>query len=151
MLHIFIDADGCPVKDEIYKVATRYDLEVTIVANKPLNIPMRAKFKLQVVPGNFDAADDWIAVNSSENDIVITGDIPLADRCLKKGSKVLGHKGNEFTPDNIGDVMASRELLIHLRQTGEARGGPSGMTPKDHSQFLSKLDQVIQKIKSATK
>ena len=148
MLHVFIDADGCPVKDEIYKVATRYDLFVTVVANKPLNVPLRTKIKLQVVTGDFDAADDWIVENVSENDIVITGDIPLADRGLKKGAKVLGHKGNEFTIDNIGDVMASRELQIHLRQTGEARGGPSGMTPKDRSQFLSKLDQIIQRIKA---
>ena len=147
MLHLFIDADGCPVKEEIFKVAARYDLFVTLVANKPMRTPLRTKIKMEVVPGNFDAADDWIVENVQEKDIVVTGDIPLADRCIKKNARVIGHKGNEFTPDNIGDVMASRELLIHLRQTGEAKGGPSAMTPKDRSQFLSKLDQVIQSLK----
>ncbi len=149
MLHIFIDADGCPVKEEVYKVALRYDLPVTLVANKPLTIPHRNKINLEVVPGNFDAADDWIVEHIEDGDIAITGDIPLADRCLKKGAKVVGHKGNEFTMDNIGDIMASREIMIHLRQTGEAKGGPSGMTPKDRSQFLSKLDQIIQRLKTS--
>jgi uncharacterized protein YaiI (UPF0178 family) len=147
MLQIFVDADGCPVKDEIYKVAKRYNLSVTLVANTPLNIPLDPKVNLKVVPGNFDAADDWIVENIGNNDIAITGDILLADRCIKKNAKVIGHKGNEFTPDNIGAVVASRELLIHLRQTGEAKGGPSGMIPKDRSNFLSKLDQVIQKLR----
>jgi uncharacterized protein YaiI (UPF0178 family) len=143
---IYVDADGCPIKDEIYRVATRHGLNVILVANKPMHIPLNPHFKLIVVPGDFDAADDWIVEHIAENDIAITGDIPLADRCVKKNAKVIGHKGHEFTPDNIGDAMASRELLIHLRQTGEAKGGPSAMTPKDRSQFLSKLEQVIRSL-----
>jgi uncharacterized protein YaiI (UPF0178 family) len=122
-------------------------LSVILVANKQMHIPLNPNIRLQIVPGDFDAADDWIVENISRDDIVITGDIPLADRCIKKEARVIGHKGHIFTPDNIGDAMASRELLIHLRQTGEAKGGPSAMTPKDRSQFLSKLDQVIQSVK----
>jgi uncharacterized protein YaiI (UPF0178 family) len=147
MLHIFIDADGCPVKDEIYRVADRYKLKVTVVANKPLKIPLSPLVEMVVVHGNFDAADDWIAEKAEKNDIVITGDIPLADRCVKKNARVLGHKGHEFTPDNVGEAMASRELLIHLRQTGESKGGPSPIEKKDRSLFLSKMDQVIQSIR----
>lgn len=147
MLHIFVDADGCPVKEEVYRVADRYKLPVTLVANKSMNFPLRPLIKMQVVSGGFDAADDWIVDHVEAHDIVITGDIPLADRCVKKQARVIGHKGGEFTPDNIGDAMASRELMNHLRQTGEAKGGPSGMTKQDRSQFLSKLDQVIQSIK----
>jgi hypothetical protein len=147
MLTLYIDADGCPVKDEIYRVADRYKLKVMVVANKPLKIPLSALIEIVVVPGNFDAADDWIVEQVEKNDLVITGDIPLADRCVKKNARVLGHKGHEFTPDNIGDAMASRELLIHLRQTGESRGGPSPIEKKDRSLFLSKMDQVIQSIR----
>ncbi len=146
-LNIFIDGDGCAVKEEVYKVAARYGLQVTLVANKAMKTPLSSLIRLVVVPGDFDAADDWIAENIGVDDIVITGDIPLADRCIKKQARVLGPKGNEFTPNNIGDAMASRELLIHLRQTGEARGGPAPMTKKDRSLFLSKLDQVIQAVK----
>lgn len=97
--------------------------------------------------GHLDAADDWIAENIESNDIVITADIPLADRCLKKGARALGPKGEEFTCDNIGDAMASRELMQNLRQFGDLGGGPSPMTTKDRSQFLGKLDQIIQAIK----
>jgi uncharacterized protein YaiI (UPF0178 family) len=146
MLRIFIDADGCPVKEETYKVAIRHHLQVTLVANKPLHYPLNDLFDMQVVTGSFDAADDWIVDNISEGDIAITGDIPLADRCIKKGARVLGHKGHEFTHDNIGDAMASREVQIMLRQMGQT-GGPSGMEKTDRSKFLSKLDQIIHSIK----
>jgi len=144
---IFIDADGCPVKDETYKVAERYKLHIFVVANKPIKIPLSPHVEMQVVSGGFDAADDWIAENISENDIAITADIPLADRCLKKNARVVTPKGDEFTQDSIGDAMATRELMIQLRQMGEAKGGPSPMEKKDRSRFLSKLDQVIQSIK----
>ncbi len=151
MLTIFIDADGCPVKDEIYKVAQRYQLKTYVVANKALKIPLNSLTEMAVVTGGFDAADDWIAEKIEKNDIAVTADIPLADRCLKKGARVIGTKGDEFTIDSIGDQMATRELMTHLRAMGESRGGPAPMEKKDRSRFLSKLDQVIQSIKTSNK
>lgn len=147
MLEIYIDADGCPVKEETYKVAIRYQMKVRIVANKPLSIPPLPLFEMKVVPQGADEADNWIAENIEENDICITADIPLADRCLKKGAKVLDHRGEEFTEDMIGDAMATRELMKHLRELGEVRGGPAPFEKRDRSNFLSSLDRVIQGIK----
>lgn len=146
MLHLYLDGDGCPVKDEVYKVAERYQLSVTVVANKPMTVPGRVAMVV-VRSGHLDAADDWIAEHSAVNDIVITADIPLADRCLKRGARVLGTTGEEFTEDNVGAAMATRELMKTLRQTGEARGGPSPMDKNDKSRFLGKLDQIIQAVK----
>jgi uncharacterized protein YaiI (UPF0178 family) len=145
-IQIYIDADGCPVKEEIYKVAGRYKLKVFIVANQYLNIPLSPLLEMHVVSGGFDAADDWIVEQVGIGDIVVTGDILLADRAVKKGAAVLGHKGNEFTEDNVGDAVAARELATHLRQTGEMRGGPAPMEKKDRSLFLGKLDQIIQRL-----
>ena len=147
MLQIFIDADGCPVKEEVYKVSLRYSLKTFVVANKPIKIPQHPLVEMTVVSGHFDAADDWICTHCSSGDIVITADIPLADRCLKNGARVLGTKGKEFTPDNIGSALASRELMSQLRDSGEIRGGPAPMLPKDRSQFLSQLDNIVQNIK----
>jgi uncharacterized protein YaiI (UPF0178 family) len=150
MLHIFIDADGCPVKEEIYKVANRYQLFVTVVANQELSIPKNSFTKMVVVrSGHLDAADDWIAENVSKDDIVITADIPLADRCLKKGARVLQPKGEEFTLDGVGEALATRELMQTLRQFGNVKGGPPPMEKKDKSRFLGKMDQIIQSIKKA--
>ncbi|MGZ3651634.1 MAG: YaiI/YqxD family protein [Bdellovibrionota bacterium] len=146
MPHIFIDGDGCPVKDETYRVADRYQLGVTVVANKPMTVPGKVKM-IVVRSGHLDAADDWIAEHAETNDIVITADIPLADRCLKKGARVLGTTGEEFTHDNVGDFLATRELMQTLRQTGEARGGPPPMDKRDRSRFLGKLDQIVQALK----
>lgn len=146
MIRIFIDADGCPVKDEVYKVAARYKLDVFVVANKPINVPLHASIKMQVVPAGADEADNWIAENISEDDICVTTDIPLADRCLKKKAYVLGARGDEFTEDMIGDAMATRELMKHLREMGEVRGGPAAFDKRDRSQFLSSLDRIIQAI-----
>jgi uncharacterized protein YaiI (UPF0178 family) len=147
MTKIFIDADGCPVKDEVYRVAERYKLSVVVVANKSLNLPANALFKMVVVTGNFDAADDWIVENSQAGDIVITGDILLADRCVKKSARVLGHKGVEFTEDNIGSAVANRELMQNLRHMGEIKGGPAPMDKKAKSKFLGTLDTIIQSLK----
>lgn len=148
MLHLFIDGDGCPVKEECYRVAERYQLQVTVVANKAMNVPSNARTHMVVVrSGHLDAADDWIAENAGPHDIVITADIPLADRCLKKQARVIGPKGEEFTEESIGDAIATRELMLTLRQMGEGRGGPPPMDKKDRSRFLGKLDQVIQAIK----
>lgn len=148
---LYVDADGCPVKDEIYKVAGRHKLKVILVANKPMHIPMNPLFEMEVVSGGFDAADDWIVEKIQANDICVTVDIPLADRCLKKNARVIGHKGNEFTQDSIGDILATRELMARLREMGEMRGGPAPMDKKFRSQFLSKLDQVIHAAVRATK
>jgi uncharacterized protein YaiI (UPF0178 family) len=146
VLDIYIDADGCPVKEEIYRVSTRYDLNVFVVANKAMNVPLNGNTQLIIVPGDFDAADDWIAEHIGPGDICITGDIPLADRCIKKKARVLGHKGDEFTEDSIGDALATRELMARLREMGEVRGGPPPFEKKDRSKFLSKLDQIIQSL-----
>ena len=147
MTKIYIDADGCPVKEEVYKVAERYKIAVVLVANKALNLPLNPLLKMVVVSGGYDAADDWIVENAQPNDIVVTTDILLADRCVKKAVRTLSPKGAEFTEDNVGSAVASRELMQNLRHMGEMRGGPSPMDKKARSQFLSKLDQIIQSLK----
>ena len=147
MLDIFIDADGCAVKEEVYKVAERYQLRVILVANKRLTIPIDPRIEMQVVGGGFDAADDWIVEHSTPGDILVTSDILLADRCIKKKVRVLGAKGKEWTEDSIGSAIAGRELSANLRHMGEMRGGPSAMEKKDRSQFLASLDQIIQSLK----
>jgi uncharacterized protein len=151
MSKIYIDADGCPVKEEVFKVADRYKLSVIVVANKQLNLPLNTLIKMIVVPGNFDAADDWIVENCEDGDIVITGDILLADRCVKKTVRVLGHKGVEFTEDNIGSAVANRELMQNSRHMGEIKGGPAPMDKKARSQFLGTLDRIIQSLKKEGK
>jgi uncharacterized protein len=147
MLTIFIDADGCPVKEETFKVAARYQLKVYVVANKALNVPLHPSIEMKVVAAGPDEADNWIADNIEVNDICITTDIPLADRCLKKNARVLGARGDEFTEDMIGDAMATRELMKHLREMGDMKGGPAPFDKRDRSQFLSSLDRIIQAIK----
>lgn len=144
---IFVDADGCPVKDEVYRVAKRYGLSVTLVANSWMKVPQESWLSLQVVKDGFDAADDWIVEEVRDGDIVITIDIPLAARCLEKGARVLGHKGRIFSEDSIGDALATRELLSQLREMGEITGGPAPFSKKDRSQFLQKLDQIIQALR----
>ena len=147
MLTIFIDADGCPVKEETYKVAARYQLKVFVVANKRIQIPLHPSLEMIVVSAGPDEADNWIAENIQEHDICITTDIPLADRCLKKMAKVLGARGDEFTEDMIGDALATRELLKELRDMGQVGGGPAPFEKRDRSEFLSQLDRIIQQIK----
>lgn len=147
MIHIYIDADACPVKDETYKVAARYQIKVFVVANQYLNVPLDPLIEMKAVSGNFDAADDWIVEQVTDRDIVITADILLADRCVKKKARVLGPKGVEFTEDNVGSAVANRELMQNLRHMGEMRGGPTPMDKKARSQYLGKLDQIIQSLK----
>ena len=151
MTKIYIDADACPVKDEVYRVAERYQLSVVVVANQYINIPMNSLFKMEVVTGSFDAADDWIVEQVQNGDIVITADILLADRCVKKSARVLGHKGDEFTEDNVGSAVANRELMQNLRHMGEIKGGPAPMDKKARSKFLGTLDQIIQSLKKSGK
>lgn len=147
MLNIFVDADACPVKEEVYRVAERYDLDVTVVANSPMRVPYEKRIRLKVVGDGFDAADDWIAENVECDDIVITADIPLAARCLEKGATVIGSGGRPFTEDNIGDAMATREILAELRETGEITGGPAPFAKKDRSRFLQRLDESVHSIR----
>jgi uncharacterized protein YaiI (UPF0178 family) len=150
VLDIFIDADGCPVKQEVYGVAKRYGLKVTLVSNSWMHTPHADWVGLVVVEGQFDAADDWIVEHVTKNDIVISGDIPLASRCLKKGALVLGPKGRLFTEDNIGEALASRELLSHLREVGTITSGPAPFENRDRSRFLERLDETIQAVRRRT-
>jgi uncharacterized protein YaiI (UPF0178 family) len=135
------------VKNEVYRVAGRYRLGVTLVANARMRVPDERWISLEVVAGGFDAADDWIAKKVQPLDIVVTADILLADRCLKQGARVIGITGKPFTEDNIGQAMASRELLSELRATGEMTGGPPPLQKRDRSRFLERLDNVIQAIR----
>ncbi len=144
---IYIDADACPVKEETYKVADRYSVDVCVVANSWMRTPHSGRVTLKVVPGDFDAADDWIADHAGPGDIVVTGDIPLAARCIESGARVLGTRGEEFTEAGIGDALAMRALKDHLRQTGEITGGPAPMDKKCRSRSLSSLDVMINALK----
>jgi uncharacterized protein len=148
MRTIFIDADACPVKDEVYRVARRYALAVKVVANAPLWVPAGALIELVVRPG-FGAADDWIAEQAELGDIVITADIPLAARALARGARALDPKGRPFTDNDIGAALATRELMDTLRQMGTVTGGPAPMTAKDRSRFLSKLDELVNAVRRA--
>ncbi len=145
MLHIFVDADACPVKEEVYRVASRYFLDVTLVSNSRMRVPEWVR--LEVVDAGPDVADDWIAEHVQPDDIVITADIPLASRCLKAGASVVGSTGKPFTEDNIGSSVATRDLLAELRGAGEITGGPPPLTKRDRSRFLQELDKVIQAIR----
>jgi len=143
-MSIYVDADACPVKEEIYRVARRYSTKVLVVANSPLRVPQEEIFEFVGVSGGFDVADGWIAERARTGDIVITADIPLAGRCLQHGARVLGPTGLEFTEDAIGDALATRALLDMLRQSGDFRGGPSPFARSDRSRFLSKLDELVR-------
>ena len=140
---IYVDADACPVKEEIYKVARRYDLKVFVVANATIRVPAEAIVEMVEVRGGFDAADDWIAERAEAGDVVVTADIPLADRCLSRGARVLGPKGLPFTETSIGDALATRALLDMLRQSGQYGGGPAPFSKADRTHFLQKLDDAV--------
>jgi len=147
LLHIYVDADACPVKQEVYRVARRYGLEVTLVANSWMRVPNEPWISLEVVGEGFDAADDWIVGRLARDDIVITADVPLASRCLKAGARVVGPTGRPFTADNIGQAVATRDLLAGIRGAGEMTGGPPPITRRDRSRFLQQLDELIQSIR----
>ena len=148
MKTIYIDADACPVKDEVYRVARRYAMVVKVVANTPMRVPRDPLVELVVRP-DYGAVDDCIAEQSGPGDLVVTADIPLAARCLVKGARVLGPKGEEFTENDIGAALAMRELLDELRQGGAVTGGPAARTPKDRSRFLAKLDELVNAVRRA--
>src|SRR5436309_10051698 len=146
MLTIYVDADACPVKEEVYRVARRYGMRVAVVANAPLRVPADPLVEM-VVRRGFGAADDWIAEQAGAGDVVVTADIPLAARCLANGARVLDPKGRPFTENDIGSALALRDLMSGLRQGGAVTGGPAPMTPKDRSRFLSKLDESVNAVR----
>ena len=139
---VYVDADACPVKDEVYKVAKRHGVRVRVAANAPLWVPAGPLVELVVSPG-FGAADDWIAGHIKPNDVFVTADVPLAARCVAAGAVGLDPKGRPLTPDTIGEALAVRDLMTDLRQAGATTGGPAPMTPKDRSRFLAKLDELL--------
>ena len=146
-MQIMVDADACPVKQEIYRVAARHRLGVTLVANSWMRTPLDSRISLQVVGKGLDVADDWIAEHSTPGDLVITADIPLAARCLDVGAAVVAPDGRRFTEDNIGDILATRDLLTDLRSAGEHTGGPAAFSKRDRSQFLQELENAINVMK----
>ena len=147
MSTVYIDADACPVKGEVYRVAARYVLPVIVVANSWIRTPRDATVTLVVVAEGPDAADDWIAGRSGRGDIVVAADIPLADRVLKAGAQALHPTGRVFTPDGIGSALASRAIGEHLRSVGEITGGPKPFVAADRSRFLQALDAAVRRAK----
>jgi uncharacterized protein YaiI (UPF0178 family) len=141
---IFVDADACPVKDEVYGVSTRYGVRVVLVANARMAVPPGMGVELVVVGRGLDAADDWILEHVRGGDLVVTADIPLAARCLAAGAGVLGTDGRPFTEDSIGEAVAGRQLKSELREMGVLAGGPRALSAKDRSRFSSRLDQMVQ-------
>jgi uncharacterized protein len=148
-IEILVDADACPVKDEVYRVAQRYGVKVTIVANSPIRIPHDPLVEQVVVGAGSDAADDWIAARAGRGRIVVTADIPLASRCVKTGAEVLTATGKRFTDASIGMALATRNLMDHLRSTGETTAGPTAFSARDRSNFLSALDNAVTRLKRA--
>ena len=146
-IRIFVDADACPVKNEVYRVARRYHLQVRVVANSWIRIPDDEAFDLVVVEGQFDAADDWIVDNCGRGDVVICDDIPLAARALERGARAVSPRGRPFTEESIGGALATRELMSQLREMGTITGGPAPFAKRDRSQFLQQLDQTVQDLR----
>jgi uncharacterized protein YaiI (UPF0178 family) len=155
-ISIFIDADACPVKQEIYRVAERHAgkgaaLKVLVVSNSPIAVPrdMGDLIERVVVGSGMDEADNWIAERAKNSDIVVTADVPLASRCVKAGASVIAPNGKPFTEESIGMTLASRNLMDSLRSTGEITGGPKPFSPRDRSEFLSALDRAIVRLTRA--
>ena len=142
-IRILIDADACPVKEEVYKVAYRREVPVHVVSNSYFRVPDHPLIERVVVSDKFDAADDWIAEQASADSVVITSDILLADRCLKAGATVIGHNGKPFTQASIGGAIATRAIMADLRAGGDAVGGPAPFCKADRSRFLQALDEAI--------
>ena len=142
-LRILVDADACSVKDEIYQVAARHGLRVFVVANSAILIPRAPGIERIVVSAGPDAADDWIAERADAGAIVVTSDIPLASRCVKSGADVIAPNGKHFTESSVGMALATRNLMDHLRSTGQSTAGPKPFGPRDRSNFLSALDNAV--------
>lgn len=147
MLEIYVDADACPVKEEVYRVARRCGLKVYVVANSAMATPADPLIQFVCVEAGDDVADDWIVGRAGKGDIVVTADVLLADRCLKADARVVDPKGREFTNDSIGSQVAGRELSRRLREAGIETAGPSPMTARDRGKFLNTLDAVVQSIR----
>ena len=150
-IRIYVDADACPVKDEVYRVAARHGLPVSVVANGYIRVPQDPLIERVAAGSATDAADEWIAERAGANDIVITADIPLADRCVKAGAQVIAPNGKLFTVDSIGMTLATRNLMHDLRSAGEVTGGPRPFSPRDRSAFVSALDQTIRRLQRAAR
>lgn len=144
---ILVDADACPVKEEIYKVAFRHEVRVTIVSNSPIRIPAHPLIERVVVSDGFDAADDWIAERADARSVCVTADILLADRCLKAGAVVLSPNGKPFTTASIGGAIATRAIMADLRAGGDIVGGPAPFSKTDRSRFLSALDEALVRLR----
>ena len=145
-IRILVDADACPVKDEVYRVAFRREVAVRVVSNSFLRVPDHVLVERVVVSDKFDAADDWIAETATARDVVITGDILLADRCLKAGATVIGHNGKPFTNASIGGALATRSIMADLRVGGDVVGGPAPFVKADRSRFLQALDEALVRV-----
>jgi uncharacterized protein YaiI (UPF0178 family) len=145
---IYLDADACPVKEQVYKVAARYEAPLSVVANSPLRIPMMAGLAARpvVVPGSPDAADDWIAERAGKGDLVLTADIPLAARVVASGARCLDFRGGEFRPEAVGNALAARDMNAHLRSMGLTTGGPPAFSQRDRSKFASALDAAVSRL-----
>ncbi|MFZ1429582.1 MAG: YaiI/YqxD family protein [Geminicoccaceae bacterium] len=147
VLEVYVDGDACPVKDEVYRVAARYGLKTWVVANGWMRVPDSPLIELVTVTDGLDVADDWIVERAVVGDVVITADIPLADRCVKRGARVLAPNGRPFTEASIGNDLATRNLMTELRDTGQIRGGGRPFSKQDRSRFLGALDTAIQAIR----
>jgi len=145
-VRILVDADACPVKDEVYKVAWRHEVSVTVVSNSRIRVPEHALIERVVVSDAFDAADDWIVEQADAKTVVVTGDILLADRCLKKSATVIGHNGKPFTLASIGGAIATRAIMADLRSGAGVTGGPAPFARADRSRFLQTLDEALVRL-----
>ena len=148
-IEIYVDADACPVKDEVYRVADRYGLKVFVISNSPIAVPRVDWIERVVVGAGMDEADNWIAERATRGDIVITADVPLASRSFKAGAAVIAPSGKTFDENSIGLTVATRNLLHELRSAGAITGGPAPFAPRDRSRFLSALDAAIVKLRRA--
>jgi uncharacterized protein YaiI (UPF0178 family) len=148
-IRIFVDADACPVKDEVYRVAARHRLPVVVVAVGFIRVPQDPLIERVAAGNSPDAADDWIAERAGKTDIVITADVPLASRCVKAGATVIAPNGRPYTEDSIGMTLAVRNLMHDLRSAGEVTGGPRPFSPGDRSAFLSALEEAIRRLQRA--
>ncbi len=146
-MKIYVDADACPVKEQVYRVAARYGLPVVLAANAPMRLPDQPGVELVVVPGSFDVVDDWIAEHAEAGDIVATADIDLAGRVVDRGAVCLDFRGKEFTPEALGGLLASRQVAQYLRGLGEYGGGPPPLTARDRGRFASKLDEIVNRLR----